>query len=162
MNIRKIIRETVNETLTGQKKNYYKLTERLLYAYPCLLDAVIDIAKDIKDMITEGDTCRSKDIVAMPTPNEGLKRDRCDILADKIIARQDMLTEIRIDVLNIESALNKLDYEEMKIINYRYFEEMSLKDIAEKMNMHERTVRRKRSKAIKIIRIHIFGSRGMI
>ena len=141
-----------------QDINYYKKTERLLYAYPALKEIIKSTYVDIEDFINQGVQFRSKDIVKMPKANEGIRKDLDDVLLERIESKRDNLKRTEFDVAWIEKALEKLSEDEMFLISMKYFNNMSMLDIADKIHCSESTVKRLRRRAITNTSINLFGS----
>lgn len=142
----------------AQEVNYYKKTERLLYAYPALKEIIKSTYIDIEDLIAQGVQSCSKDIVKMPKVNEGVKKDLDDVLLERIEAKRDNLKYTEFDVKWIEKAFEKITPDEMDLIEMKYFSNMTLSDIAEKLYCSDSTVKRVRKKVITKLSMYLFGS----
>ena len=141
-----------------QDINYYKKTEKLLYAYPALKEIIKSTYIDIEDLITQGVQSCSKDIVKMPRFNEGVKKDMDDILLDRVEAKRDSLKLTEFDVVWIEKAIKKLTAHERDLVKLKYFKNMSMAEISDKLYCSESTVKRVRRRVITTLSINLFGS----
>lgn len=136
--------------------DYFKYTEKRLYAFKQLQKNVNNYKKDIEDLKKEGKTGKSKDIVMMK--QSGIRLDDDEILACKIaIIEKKMFKDLQ-EIEEVKRALRTIDkmiYNE--IIHYKYFDELSDSQIAQKLHVSDRTVRRNRKELINKIMIALYG-----
>ena len=148
--------EALNEKQRSYDRNYFKDTEKLLYAYPALILQVKEIERDIEDLKKEGYTGRSKDVVLMRS-SSNLSRD--DIQAQKIEDRMAGLERTKREIIRIERALERVkDDPGYQIIEMKYFKEMTNEEIAEKVDYSVRTVIRHKNRLINKLKIFFFGA----
>ena len=158
--IREIVKQCMKygeEQRCKNSKDYYRNTERRLYAHKQLVRRVKQHMCDIEDLRKEGKTGKSKDIVIMQ--NSGVRLDDEDILKAKILTIHMKIDKDMKEIEEIKRALqsiNKIQYQE--IIHYKYFEEMSDTKIAEKMHLSERTVRRKKKELMNRLMVALYGA----
>ena len=164
ININEVIKKTVKETIkeinkspVQQGRNYFKDTEKLLYAYPALELQAQEIEKDINDLRREGYTGKSKDIVKMPAGG-GQVLTKNEIQGQRIKNRQSSLERTKKEVDRIERALGQIkDDPGYKVIEFKYFKEMTNEQIAEELSYSVRTVIRHKNRLINKLKIYLFG-----
>lgn len=164
ISIEKIIRKTVEETIkeinkrpVQQERNYFKDTEKLLYAYPALKLQIKEIEKDIKDLQEEGYTEKSKDIVMMPTGG-GQVLTKKEIQEQRIKNRQDSLARTQREVNRIERALKQIEDDPgYGVIEKKYFGGKTNDEIAEDLSYSVRTVIRHKNRLINKLKVMLFG-----
>ncbi|KAE9633729.1 hypothetical protein GND95_08735 [Defluviitalea raffinosedens] len=171
VSIQKAVKKTAAEILKAgeeinkndsPKKDYFKMTEFLLYNYPALKEQIASIDEYISTVSKE----RSRSIIYWTNGGAGQED-----IEDKIKSRLDSFERTQADVLWIEQALNKIkDREEYFIIEKRYLkrkEDGSLYTYEEITDMYcehvgkeisERTVRRYKTKLIHELSVLLFGS----
>ena len=128
-----------------------------MYAHKQLKRRVEQHLDDINDLKKEGKTSKSKDVVIRQ--NSGVRLDDADILKTKILAIHMKIDRDMKEINEIRRALDsikKIQYQE--IIHYKYFLEMSDTQIAEKMHLSERTVRRKKKELMNRLMVALYGA----
>jgi len=165
INVRKIIKEAVEAGLAAgyreklaKVRNYYKSTEKLLYSLNAL-QAHIEMTKDyIEDLKKEGYAERSKDVVRTSSSG-GQYAEKDEIHEGKIKAKEASIKRTQADIDWIWKGLEKIkDDEDYQIIEMKYFDELKIAEIAEKLNMSESTVKRRRSRIVNQLSGLLFGS----
>jgi len=152
---KKVAKETVDQVKAELeykpgKKNYFKETEKLLYAYPAL-----------KERIENGvyyPTGRSSDVVKIV--HGGGERKPSEEVAEEIaISRERSYERTKARVDEIEYALNQVENDELyAIVELHYFNEMEWEDVSKEVNCSLRTVYRHRKRLINRISVFIFGA----
>lgn len=166
-NIEKIIKraakETVNELkrehmLKKNEQTYYQKTEKLLYSYLDLQKAVEQKIKDIEFIQRNGIQQTSKSVVLYSSGSGGLSGEEKYIEIIEAYKASKERTERLI--AKIERALHSVKNDEYyEIIELRYFDKLeSDMEIAEKINVSDRTVRRHKKRLINEIQILLFGA----
>lgn len=153
--------EDITKNDTG-KKDYFKMTESLLYNYPVLKEQI----GSVDEYVSTVGKGRSKSIIYWTTGKNGQED-----IEDRIKSRLDSFERTRADVIWIEQALEKIkDREEYFIIEKRYLqrkEDGGLYTYEEITEMYceytgkeisERTVRRYKTKMIRNLSVLLFGS----
>lgn len=142
-------------------KNYFKQTERRLYNYPELLANIEKYELDIQDLRIEfnayGNSKRSKDICVASTTGIRLSED--EILEGKTLVIQKKIERDKKEIEEIDYALEAIEDDEFKnIIDFKYFKNMNDLDIAEKLHITDRTVRRHKNRLMKKIMVRLYGA----
>lgn len=168
VSIQKAVKKTTAEILKAgeeinkndsPKKDYFKMTESLLYNYPVLKEQI----SSVEEYVSTVDKERSKSIIYWTTGGNGQED-----IEDRIKSRLDSFERTRADVLWIEQALNKIkDRKEYSVLELRYLkrkdegELYTFEEIAEILGIDESTARRRRSRIIKDLSIYLFGTSAM-
>lgn len=152
----------ISQELAEEKKrherNYFKETEKLLYAYPALKVQIEQVKLDIEDLKREGYSGRSKDIVIIPSGSQGVM-DKSDIQQERIRRRIESLERTKREIARIEKALEYIkDDPGYPIIELKYFLEKDNEEIAEQTNCSVRTVIRHKNRLINKLKIYLFGA----
>lgn len=161
--IEEIIKKAVSEGIKvgytikeREIKNYYKQTEKRLYAYPGLKSGIKAYQDEISDLEKYGPPERDKSIVYMPSGSrlseDDLKEARIQDLNYKIQCNQREIKEID-DALKL--IKNDAWY---MIIGYRYFQGKSDDEIAELMHCDRTTICRNRKRLVNKIAIRFYGA----
>jgi hypothetical protein len=141
-------------------KNYFKETERRLYAYPDLILNIEKYTQDIKDLEKEfayGTTRKSSDIARMIQAGVRLSED--EILAGKILLIEKKISRDQHEIDEIDYALEAIkEHEYFKIIEYKYFQEYSNDQIVEKLSCDITTLIRNKNKLINRIMRRLYGA----
>lgn len=141
----------------GEAKDIYKQTERRLYAYPHLLEKLQDDAARLADMeagILQG---KSKGIVRFSQsgvrvdPEEMAEAVMNDLRARMAMDRQEVET--------IQKALKAIERDAYFVtVPARYFDGRVDWEMAEALQCDESTVRRNRSRLVRIVAIRLYGA----
>ena len=141
----------------NEVNNYYKHTEKRLYAFKQLQKNMIIYKKDIEDLKREGATSKSKDIVRMR--QSGVRLDHDEILQCKIINIQMKIDRDLREINELKRALATIKKNtNHEIVHYKYFEELSNAEISEKLHMSERSVQRNKKQLINKLMIALYGA----
>lgn len=168
VSIQKAVKKTAAEILKAgeeinkndsPKKDYFKMTEFLLYNYPALKEQIASIDEYISTVSKE----RSRSIIYWTNGGAGQED-----IEDKIKSRLDSFERTQADVLWIEQALEKVkDRKEYSVLELRYFkrkddgELYTFEEIADILGIDESTARRRRSRIIKDLSVYLFGISAM-
>lgn len=166
-NIEKIIKKAAQETVKELKKenmikrneqSYYQKTEKLLYSYPELQKALEQKDKDIELIKENGLPQTSKSVVLYSPGVGGISGEEKYIEIIEAYKASKERTERLI--AKIERALDNIKNDEYyEIIKLKYFEKLESDiEIAEKINVSDRTVRRHKKRLINEIQILLFGA----
>lgn len=142
---------------TSERK-YFRETEILLYNYPALKLKVSQDEEFLYDpessIAPPGN--RSKDIVRFSTKSTGSHGLDIDQYTQGV---KSSMMRTRQEVLRIDRALEVIkDDKYHDIIPLKYFDGMTLDDIAEKFDCEEKTVRRNKNRLVNKIKIMLFGA----
>lgn len=158
--IKKMFKECIQIGYTHGKteiNNYFKHTEKRLYAFKQLQRNVIIYKNDIEDLKKEGNTQKSKDIVRMQ--QSGVRLESDEILQCKIISIQMKIDREMKEINELKRALATIKtISNHEIIHYKYFEELNDIEIAERLHMSERSVRRNKKQLINKLMIVLYGA----
>lgn len=165
-NIEEIIKKAVNEGIAAgyslkqqEVKNYYKQTEKRLYAYPGLKSGIEAYQDEINDLQKYGLPERDKSIIYMPS---GSRLGSDDLLEARI---QDLNYKIQCnkrEIKEIDDALKLIkDDDWYMIIEYKYFQSKKDDEIAELLTCDESTVRRNKKRLVNKIVIRLYGAAAL-
>jgi nicotinamide mononucleotide adenylyltransferase len=170
LDIEKIIKKAVESAVSvaykagydarkQEIKNYFKQTEKRLYAYPELKENIEKYKLDIEDLKREKVSCRSKDIVRIPE-GSGIRLSPEEIQEARI---QNVVKKMERDQLEIDEINYALDAvrndEYYKVIEYKYFQGMTNDDeIGELLHCDGRTVRRHKNRLVNKIAVKLYGA----
>lgn len=142
----------------SEERNYFRETEILLYNYPALK---LKVAQD-EEFLYDPDACttpennRSKDIVIFSPRSSGSHGLDIDQYTQSV---KSSMMRTRQEVLRIERALETVkDDKYYDVIPFKYFDGMSLEDIADKYECDDRTIRRNKNRLVNKIKIMLFGA----
>ena len=161
--IKKAVTEAVEagRKLSEQKpKDVFKATERRLYALPVLIKKVEDARQRLKELEQIGMPERSKDVLRFSrsgrrlSPEEILEALISDIKAS-IAADEHEIETIKKALKNIEGDPYYLT------VTGRYFEGLSDEEIAKQIPCDERTVRRHRSRLVRVLAVWLYGAEAV-
>jgi DNA-directed RNA polymerase specialized sigma24 family protein len=149
----KLIKQQNPET----ERNYFRETEILLYNYPALK---LKVAQD-EEFLYDPDASsspakRSKDIAHFSSRNVG--SHGLDINGYTQGLKSSMM-RTRQEVLRIDRALEVIkDDKYYDIIPFKYWDGISMEDIAEKLECDDRTIYRNKNRLVNKIKIMLFGA----
>lgn len=160
--IRRICHDIVKDvagTVAKLKVNYYKMTERRLYAYSTLKVNIENYKKDLEDIKVESFE-RSKDFVTFMS-NSGTKM-QTDIETLREAKTLEIKRKMHIDeceIKEVDRALDAIANEEYKdIIKLYYFESKPQEEIAKLLHCVETTVWRQRKRLVDKLTIILYGA----
>lgn len=138
----------------------YKATERRLYALPVLIKKVEDARQRLAELEQTGVPKRSKDIIRFARPGVRLSPDEIlDVLKAEIRAS---IAADEHEIETIKKALKNIEGDPYYLaVNGRYFEGISDEEIAKQIPCDERTVRRHRSRLVKIVAVWLYGAEAV-
>lgn len=140
--------------------NAYKATERRLYALPVLKKKVEDAKQRLAELQHMGLPGRSKDVVRFSRSG---RRQSPDEILDALI--QDAEAGIAADEFEIETVEKALDNirddEDYLAVSGRYFLGLSDAKIAKQIFCDERTVRRHRSRLVRVLAVWLYGAEAV-
>lgn len=140
------------------ERNYFRETEILLYNYPALK---LKVAQDEEFLYdpesrTAPTSNRSKDIVIFSTRNTGSHGLDIDQYTQSV---KSSMMRTRQEVLRIDRALEVIkDDKYWGIIPGKYWDSMSMEDMAESFECDDRTIRRNKNRLVNKLKIMLFGA----
>jgi DNA-directed RNA polymerase specialized sigma24 family protein len=141
-------------------KEYFKFTEKRLYAYMTLLENIKRYEKDKEDLEKESHcygSQKSKDIVRMQM--SGVRLSPEEILHGRIL---NLERKKQIDVTEIQEIQRALDVikndKYYMIIELKYFEKYNDTQIAQEMHCDESTVKRRKNKLVREMMLSLYGA----
>lgn len=144
-------------------KEYFKHTEKRLYAYPALVANIDQYDQDIKDLKREytlPGSQKSKDIARMQSSGVRLTPD--EILEGKIHLLEKKKTIDLVEINEIDRALQFVSSDQyFNIIALKYFDKKSDNIIAEELHCDDSTVRRNKNKLLGQIIVKLYGAAGL-
>ncbi|AKL94999.1 phage transcriptional activator, RinA family [Clostridium aceticum] len=168
ININQVIKKTAQETVKELEKarlikkdgsSFFQKTEKLLYSYPSLKEALKQKEADIQYLQKYGPQNRSKSIVFYSTGGGGKREE--EEYTELLEAYRSAKERTERLLSKIERALKSVEnHQYYKLIELRYFsdEKLEVKEIAERLNVSERTVSRHRKNLINKIQVLVFGA----
>lgn len=145
-----------------EAKEAFRKTETRLYAYPELLRNIEKYKKDIEDLRME-DPGRSKDIVFFSIHGGGGNRLSAEEVQEArilLVQRKIYRDQVEIDEMNYALEFVKND-EYYPLLTMRYFEGKSDDEIAEKMACDPSTIRRNKSRLIRVVAVKLYGAEAV-
>ncbi|MCT4593162.1 MAG: sigma-70 family RNA polymerase sigma factor [Anaeromicrobium sp.] len=165
VNIESIIKRTAQETVKELERNrliksdsltYFQKTEKLLYSYPDLLQAIKQKEEDIKYIESYGVGETSKSVVLYTTGGGGSEQEKYVEIIEGYKAsreRTKRLTE------KIERAIDEIKEDKYYcIIEKKYFTKLTREEMEEVLNISESTIRRHRNRLINRLKVILFGA----
>jgi len=155
--VKKAVKKTISEIDNGHShKNFYKMTEKALYAIPQLKAKIRQDVMDIADLEKEKYS-QSDWHEARPPSGPKLDDDVRHLQKIRRLERTKKRTESLLE--RIENALDMLkDDEDYPIIIMRYFEHKNNPEIAAAMNYHESTIARRKNRLMSKLQVILFGA----
>lgn len=162
-NIEEIIKKAVNAGIAAgysikqqEIKNYYKQTEKRLYAYNSLKSGIKAYQEEIDDLKKYGLPKRAKSIIYMPS---GSRLEEQDILEARIQDLEYKIQRNKREIQDIDDALKLIkDDQWYMVIEYKYFQGKKDDEIAVTLSCDESTVRRNKKRLINKIAIRLYGA----
>lgn len=148
----------------NRQRNYFRDTEKLLYAYPLLKKKIEE-----DDFLVEM-AGKSADIVRIKTPAAGGNPDREAVAQEYENSRLASIEKTKKEVQRIERALDEIRYKDKakiqedegyRIITMKYFEGLNNEEIAEQTNYAERTIQRHKNRMINRLKVIIWGAEAL-
>jgi len=141
--------------------NAYKATERRLYALPVLKKKVEDAKQRLAELQHMGLPGRSRDVIRFSRSG---RRQSPEEILDVLI--QDVEASIAADEFEIETVEKALGNIEddvyYPVIVGRYFEDVSDEVIAKRIPCNARTVRRHRSRLVRVLAVWLYGAEAVL
>ena len=151
-----VIKELQERNLIHEVKNSYANTEYILSNFDSLKKSIKDIEHQIDDLKTYGLQKSGKAAVVIGESNV-IKIEEDKIIEDRIneLRQSKHRTQAVINMVN--SILNDLKQDEYyEIIKLRYFDDLKIEEIAEKLDCSDKTIRKHRKRLINTIKIRLF------
>jgi DNA-directed RNA polymerase specialized sigma24 family protein len=163
MDIQAVIVQAVNTgILAGRRSpgNFYKETEKRLYAYPTLIRKISDDKGKRREIQTHGAPRRDTSVVRFSRTGVRLSPDE---IADALV--QDMTAMIAVDeheVSTIAGALQTIEDDPYyAAVAGRFLEKKTDDEIAEAIPCDSSTVRRNRGRLIRQLSVWLYGAQAL-
>lgn len=141
-----------------QQRDFFKETEKLLYAYPNLKLKVAQDEEDLKSGAFAVKINKSKDIIRY-SGNSGYRLPEEYVQEELIRSRKASMERTKLQVQRIDKALETIkDDPYYEIIPMKYFDCLQPAEIAKRLNCDERTYRRNKNRLVNKIKIVLFGA----
>ena len=164
----RMVKETLNEIIQTavdfqrtnenmRKNNAFVSTERRLYAYPLIKEAIESDRQYIQEVKQFGTPQRSALILRLKTPGRRLTEE--EIIEAKVNEIAAKIAKNEYEIETIDKALTVISgdpYE--KIIKMKYFEGKTTEEIADELSCDERTVRRNKSRLVNSIASFLYNA----
>lgn len=165
--IKRAVSEAVAEAVRAgyrqaeqRPKDIYRATERRLYAYPDLKERVERDKQYLRDLLTEGAPCRSKDIARFQRSGRRLSDE--ELVEGLVKDVQASIAADEFEIQAMENALAPLTSDPYYlVISGRYFDRLTDEQIADKIPCDPRTVRRNRGSLISRLAVRLFGAEAL-
>ncbi|OPX87747.1 MAG: hypothetical protein A4E53_02369 [Pelotomaculum sp. PtaB.Bin104] len=161
--LRAIIKQALDEAIEASRKqtkkapdNYYKATERRLYALPDLKDKVAKDKQYLQDLIDHGLQSHSKDIVRFQRTGRRLSSE--DILEALIRDTKAKIAADEHEINLIEDALKPLTNDPyFRALEGKYFEQKTDEELGKEIPCDPSTVRRNRGRLVHRVAVRLYG-----
>lgn len=160
LDIQAVIVQAVNTgILAGRRSagNFYKETEKRLYAYPTLLRKIADDKEKRQEIQTHGAPGRDKSIVRFSRTGVRMTPDE---IADALV--QDMTAKIAADEYEVEIIAGALrtiaDDPYYAAVAGKFIEGRTDEDIAALIPCDPSTVRRNRGRLMRMLTVWLYGA----
>jgi len=145
--------------LEDQKRDFFKETEKLLYAYPDLKLKVEQDKEDLKSGAFAIKVNKSKDIIRFTASSSGYRQPEEYVHEEMIRSRKASMERTRLQVQRIDRALETIkDDLYYDVIPMKYFDRCTIEDIAERFNKDESTIKRNKNRLVNKLKIVLFGA----
>lgn len=157
-----LIQKTAKQLMSDGKrssKEYYKMTERRLRAYPILKENIERYKLDIDDIRHE-DMGKSADII-MFQANSGMspEKDLEELRQEKIFSLTEKIYRDTKDIKEIDVALESISQDPYyQIIPMTYFKGGQQETVAQAMHCDKTTIWRNRQRLVKHISLVLYGA----
>ena len=159
-----VINEAVERAVAAMRvsqvdnaKSIYKQTERRLYALPHLLEKAVEDAARLEEMQDSGAVQgKSRSIVRFTAG--GVRVDPEEMFEAVMNDLQARMAADRQEIDTVQKALKSIERDTYyPAVPARYFDGKADWEVAEEMRCDERTVRRNRSRLVRVIAIRLYG-----
>lgn len=141
-----------------QQRDFFKETEKLLYAYPDLKLKVEQDKEDLERGVFAIKVSKSKDIIRFST-HSGDRQPEEYVQEELIRSRKASMERTRLQVQRIDRALETIkDDSYYDIIPMKYWDGLKLEEISERMNCDMSTVCRAKNRLVNKLKIILFGA----
>lgn len=145
-----------------EAKEAFRKTESRLYAYPELIKNIEKYKLDIDDLKREGAGKRAKDLVFFSARAGGSRLTDEEIKEGRILIVQIKMERDQAEVDEINYALEVVKEDEYyQIIEMRYFQGMKDDEIASILSCDPSTVRRNKSRLIRMVAVKLYGAEAV-
>jgi DNA-binding NarL/FixJ family response regulator len=167
LDIEKIIQRAVEEGIKAGRKeaervlmDAYQATERRLYALPTLIKKVQDAKERLKELEEYGLHEKSKDIIRFRRSGQRLSNE--EILEALVMDIKASIAADETEIETLKKALAQIENDSYYVtVKGRYFEGLSDEEIAKQIPCNERTVRRHRSRLVRVVAIWLYGAEAV-
>ena len=165
--VKTAIKEAVNAGLQAGRlqaervaNDAYKATERRLYALPVLVKKVEDNKQRLEELKQTGAPERSKDVIRFTRP--GVRLSASEILEALIHDIEAGIASDEAEIDTVKKAVRNIEGDPYYLaVKGRYFEQISDEEISRTIVCDVRTVRRHRSRLVRIVAIWLYGAEAV-
>lgn len=144
-----------------EPKDVFKATEKRLYAYPVLKAKIKDDQELAAEIKAYGIHERSKSITRFIKSGTRLSPE--EIQEAVLLDLEAGTANDQHEIARIDKAMDQIaDDEYRDIIRYKYFEQKTDEEIAEKMNCAPRTVRAHKSRLVGRLSVFLYGAGALV
>lgn len=176
MDMTQFIEDTINKTteklmislkrnnlIKSSDKTAFQKTEQLLYNYNGFKRAIADKYEHIETIKSDGMAQRSKGITVIPSNPQLDTRSEMEKCEDKIERLNEVITKTKEYIELIDAALDKVKMDPyFKIIEMKYFQEMTREDIAYELGVDVSTVTRNKNRLLNTLGIFLFSEDAIL
>jgi hypothetical protein len=142
---------------TDNTKSVYKQTERRLYALPHLLEKAEEDKERLEEMQESG-TLQGKSMSIVRFTAGGLRADPEDMFESVVTDLQAHMAADLQEINEMQKALRSIERDSYyPTVEARYFKGCADWEVAEQLQCDESTVRRNRSRLVRIVSIRLYG-----
>ena len=158
--VKKVLEELKNKKLLRNPKSSYKSTEKILYSFNVLPEAVKLIDDEVKQLELEAEgiprpTAHSNSLVL--NEREGTYVYGDETLETRISELKQISVKTKSQIRLVKNALKKIeDNKYYDIISMYYFENMTIEAIAEELEVSVGTVSMNKKELINQLKVYIF------
>lgn len=158
--VKKVLEELKNKNLLRNPKSSYKSTEKILYSFNVLPEAVKLIDEEVEKLEEEAKgietpTARSNTLVL--NEREGTYVYGDETLETRISELKQISVKTKSQIRLIKTALKKIEnHKYYDIIPLYYFEKMTIEQIAEELECSTGTISTNKKDLINKLKVYIF------
>lgn len=158
--VKKVLDELKNKNLLKNPKSSYKSTEKILYSFKVLPEAVKLIDDEVKQLEIESKeikTPTAKSNTLVLNEREGTYVYGDETLETRISELKQISIKTKSQIRLVNKALNKIkDDEYYEIIPLYYFEDLTIEKIAEKLNYSVGAISKHKKRLLNELKVYIF------
>lgn len=158
--VKKVLEELKNKKLLRNPKSSYKSTEKILYSFNVLPEAVKLIDDEVKQLELEAEgisrpTAHSNSLVL--NEREGTYVYGDETLETRISELKQISVKTKSQIRLVNNALKKIENDKYyEIIPLYYFENMTIEEVAEEMEYSVGAISKHKKRLLNDLKVYIF------